>query len=270
MWKLELNKVFKNNNKLSLFGREMIALIVLSIFIASPALAFDFSGWDGLLKKNVEPKVISGVKLNAVNYKSIQKDPAYAKLIGDLKSYNLSGLKSKDEKLAFWINVYNIMAIKMVLDNYPVKSIKDAGSLFKSVWKKDVGVVAGKKQKLNDIEHEILRKMGDPRIHVAIVCASVSCPDLRAEAYTPAKLSDQLDDQLKLFLINQGKGLKVDSADNKLYLSSIFKWFEEDFESEGGVVPFLSNYADSRYMTTLKSGKLKTKYLHYDWGLNEL
>ncbi len=253
--------------------RRLVVNLILTIgcliFFTSPALAFDFLDWNGLLKKNVKPKVISGVKLNAVNYKSIKNDPAYEKLIGDLKSFNLSDLKTKNDKLAFWINVYNVMAVKMVLDNYPVKSIKDAGSLFKSVWKKEVGIVAGKIRTLNDIEHEILRKMGEPRIHVAIVCASVSCPDLRPEAYVGEKLDAQLDDQLTKFLTNSGKGLKIDSGDNKLYLSSIFKWFEEDFESKGGVVPYLTKYADSRYMSTLKSGKLKTKYLDYDWGLNE-
>ncbi len=254
------------------FGRLVLSLILaLSVLIlfTTPALAFDFSGWDQLLKKNVSPKEISGIQLNAVNYKSVKNDPAYAKLIEDLKDYNLGDLRTKNEKLAFWINVYNIMAVKMILDNYPIKSIKDAGSLFRSVWKKEVGVVAREVRTLNDIEHEILRKMGEPRIHVAIVCASVSCPDLRPEAYTAEKLDSQLDDQLTKFLANSGKGLKIDAGADKLYLSSIFKWFEEDFESKGGVVPYLTEYVDSRYMTALKSGKLKTKYLDYDWGLNE-
>jgi hypothetical protein len=269
MLKLRFGKNLKQNNRFTSLWSKSIVFVGLLVFIASPAIAFDFTDWDTLLKKNVQSKVISDVKLNAVNYKSIKSDPAYEKLIGDLKGYNLSELKSKKDKLVFWVNVYNMMAVKMVLDNYPVKSIKDAGSLFKSVWKKEVGVVAGKVTTLNDIEHEILRKMGEPRIHVAIVCASVSCPDLRPEAYTAEKFDTQLDDQLTKFLVNEGKGLKIDPAGNKIYLSSIFKWFEEDFESKGGVVPYLTKYVDSRYMTTLKSGKLKVKYLDYDWGLNE-
>lgn len=269
MWKLLFGKSLELDNRGHSLWSKSIVFTGLLIFINSPALAFDFTGWDALLKKNVAPKVISGVKLNAVNYKSINNDPAYKKLIKDLKSFNLSELNSKKEKLAFWINVYNVMAVKMVLDNYPVKSIKDAGSLFKSVWKKEVGVVAHKVTTLNDIEHEILRKLEEPRIHVAIVCASVSCPDLRPEAYSADKLEMQLDDQLIKFLSNQRKGLKIDSAGNKVYLSSIFKWFEEDFESKGGVVSYLTKYVDSRYMTTLISGKLKVKYLDYDWGLNE-
>ena len=144
----------------------MISVLVL-LFV-QPALAFDFTSWDGLLKKYVSPKTIHGVKLNAVNYKKLAKDQAYTKLIKDLKNVSLSTLKTREEKLAFWINVYNVMAAKMVLDHYPVESIKDAGSLFTAVWKKPVGTVAGKKRTLNEIEHEILRKMGEPRIHVPL------------------------------------------------------------------------------------------------------
>ena len=243
---------------------------VLSVLSASSAHAFDFSPWDGLLKTYVAPKTINGVKLNAVNYKKLGKDQAYNKLIKDLEKASLADLKTREEKLTFWINVYNIMAAKMVLDNYPVKSIKDAGSLFTAVWKKEVGVVAGKKRTLNEIEHEILRKMGEPRIHVAIVCASVSCPDLRGEAYTAEKLDAQLDDQLKLFLVNAEKGLKVDTKKGRVYVSSIFKWFKEDFEAKGGVRKYLAPYAPESGMAALKNAKLSVYYLDYDWDLNEL
>ena len=243
---------------------------VLTILSAPSAFAFDFSSWDGLLKKYVAPKTIHGVKLQAVDYKKLGKDQVYSTLIKDLEQASLSDLQTREEKLTFWINVYNIMAAKMVLDHYPVESIKDAGSLFTAVWKKEVGVVAGKTRTLNEIEHEILRKMGEPRIHVAIVCASVSCPDLRGEAYTADKLDDQLNDQLKLFLVNTGKGLRVDAKKGRVYLSSIFKWFKEDFESKGGVRNYLAPYVPESAMAALKNNKLSVYYLDYDWGLNEL
>ena len=249
-------------------GIPMISVLVL-LFV-QPALAFDFSSWDGLLKKYVSPKTINGVRLNAVNYKKLAKDQAYTKLIKDLKKVSLSTLKTREEKLAFWINVYNVMAAKMVLDHYPVKSIKDAGSLFTAVWKKPVGTVAGKKRTLNEIEHEILRKMGEPRIHVAIVCASVSCPDLRPEAYTAEMLNSQLDDQMKQFLANAKKGLKVDSKKRRIYLSSIFKWFEEDFDSKGGVRTFIAPYSPETVKGSVANTRLRVSYLDYDWGLNEL
>ena len=247
-----------------------LGLGFMTVFSTTWAFAFDFSSWDGLLKKYVGPKTINGVRLNAVDYKKLGKDQAYTKLIKDLEKASLSDLKTWEEKLTFWINVYNIMAAKMVLDHYPVQSIKDAGSIFTAVWKKEVGVVAGKSRTLNEIEHEILRKMSEPRIHVAIVCASVSCPDLRGEAYTADKLDEQLDDQMKVFLASAKKGLQVDSQKGRVYLSSIFKWFKEDFESKGGVRNYLAPYAPEVARSSLKNSKLDVYYLDYDWDLNEL
>ena len=243
---------------------------MMLVFFVQPVFAFDFSSWDDLLEKYVDSKTINGVMLNAVNYKKLANDSAYTKLIKDLENVSLSTLKTKEEKLAFWINAYNIMAVKMVVDNYPVKSIKDAGSLFTAVWKKPVGVVAGKERTLNEIEHEILRKMGEPRIHVAIVCASVSCPDLRKEAYTANKVDGQLDDQMTQFLANSGKGLKVDSNKGYVYFSSIFKWFAEDFEPKGGVRMFIAPYSPKPLQASVKNDQLSVYYLDYDWGLNEL
>ena len=252
-----------------IFFEKFWILMICAVLAPSSAWAFDFSGWDGLLKRHVGPTTIAGVRIAGVDYATIKKDPAYAKLIADLKSFSPATLKTDKEKIAFWINAYNVMAVKMVVDHYPVDSIKDAGSFFQSVWKKEVGVVGGKKVTLNDIEHEILRKMGDPRIHVAIVCASVSCPDLRNEAYTADRLDAQLDDQFKLFLENRGKGLRVDRGKGRVTLSKIFDWFEEDFEPKGGVLPFLSRYAPEKDRSFLKKGNLDVSYLDYNWDLNK-
>ncbi len=252
-----------------IFFEKIWVLMVCAVLAPSSAWAFDFKGWDGLLKKHVGPTTIDGVRLAGVNYLALKKDPAYSKLIADLKSFSPATLKTTKEKMTFWINTYNVMAVKMVLDHYPVDSIKDAGSVFTSVWKKEVGVVGGKKVTLNDIEHEILRKMGDPRIHVAIVCASVSCPDLRKEAYTVDRLDAQLDDQFKRFLENRSKGLQVDRGKKRVTLSKIFDWFEEDFESKGGVLPYLSRYAPEKDRAFLKKGNPKVSYLDYNWDLNK-
>ena len=157
----------------------------------------------------------------------------------------------------------------MVLDHYPVKSIKDAGGFFTSVWKKKVGIVGGKTRTLDEIEHRILRKMSEPRIHAAIVCASVSCPDLRREAYSAEYLEQQLDDQLRRFLANKNKGLSIDSRQKKVQLSSIFKWFKEDFDSKGGVVKFLIPYVPQDGQAVLRHGP-RISYLDYNWNLNKL
>ena len=191
-------------------------ILVLMFFYVSPATAYDFSGWDALLKKYVGTATIDGVALNTVAYKGLKGDPEFEKVIAGLKTASLDGLKTQEEKLSFWINVYNILAVKVVVDHYPVKSIKDVGSLFKSVWKRKAGVVAGQERTLNEVEHEILRKMGEPRIHVAIVCASVSCPDLRKEAFQADRLNEQLDDQVKLFLENTGKGMRIDEKKKRV------------------------------------------------------
>ena len=240
--------------------------LLLTLLWVSNALAFDFSGWDALLKKHVRPTTIDSVQLNGVDYKALQKDPSYTKLIAELKAWSPKALKSRHEKLTFWINTYNVMAVKVVLDHYPVKSIKDAGGVFSSVWKKRVGQIGGKDVTLNDIEHEILRPMGDPRIHVAIVCASVSCPDLRPEAYQVDKLDKQLDDQMRLFLANSTKGLQVSGKD--VSVSKIFSWFEDDFESKGGVSNFLYPYAPKSARAALKNANLD--FLVYNWNLNRL
>ncbi len=250
-------------------SQQVFMVALLAVLASQPVWAFDFSKWDGLLKKYVAEKTINGVKLNAVDYQKLVKDPAYTSLIHALKKASLADLKTSKERLAFWINVYNVMAVKMVLDHYPVKSIKDAGSFFQAVWKKEVGTVGGKKRTLNEIEHEILRKLGEPRIHVAIVCASVSCPDLRKEAYTAKDLDAQLDDQMRQFLANREKGLRTDSS-QRVYLSSIFKWFKEDFAPKGGVMKFITPFAPKSIQGTLKSGNPRISYLDYDWGLNEL
>jgi hypothetical protein len=256
-------------NKIRVINFFATILFVLN-FNVSFAMAFDFSGWDALVKKHVNTAtIIEGVVLNSVAYKNLKGDPGYKKLIEALKTASLDDLKTKEEKLSFWINTYNILAVKVVLDNYPVKSIKDVGSLFKQVWKRPAGVVAGKERTLNEVEHEILRKMGEPRIHVAIVCASVSCPDLRKEAFTPDKLGEQLDDQVKMFLENTGKGMKIDAKKKRVYVSSIFKWFEEDFEPQGGVTAFISRYVSPSRQASFNQYGGKLKYLDYNWDLNE-
>ena len=156
----------------------------------------------------------------------------------------------------------------MVTDHFPIESIKDLGSFFSPVWDKPAGNVAGKERTLNEIEHEILRKMDEPRIHVAIVCASVSCPDLRLEAFKVNSLNEQLDEQMKVFLKSSEKGMKIDNERNRVYLSSIFKWFEDDFKSRGGVLKFIANYVSPDVEKKLTRSGIKIYYLEYNWAIN--
>ncbi|MFQ5672075.1 MAG: DUF547 domain-containing protein [Nitrospinales bacterium] len=266
--------------------------------LPASAATFDFSAWDAMLKKYVAPKTISGIPLNAVAYREIKDDPEFRKLIAQLAKFPPERLETREEELSFWINVYNIMAVKMVVDHYPVRSIRVVGSLLEEVegllekmgklapkakqlllqlegfapkvWNMPVGFVGGREQTLNAIEHEILRKMGEPRIHVAIVCASVSCPDILRDAYTPESLDSQLTGQMKHFLQNPGKGMRIDRENGRLYLSSLFKWFGDDFKSHGGVLSFIANYVSPEQQKLLQSRKWEIVYMDYDWSLNEL
>jgi hypothetical protein len=257
--------IYKNFTQLL----QCVVLGVLLVFgVCSNSEAFDFSDWDALVKKHVSPKTVDGILINAVDYINLKKDPLFSGLAFRLGSYSLESLESEKSKLNFWINVYNILAVKMITDHYPIESIKDAGSLFKSVWKQQAGKVGGKERTLNDIEHGILRKMNEPRIHVAIVCASVSCPDLRLEAYTVEKLNEQLDDQMEKFLQSRQKGMKLDWKNNRVYLSPIFNWFKEDFESKGGVLKHISQYVPAEEKKALSNSKMKISYMGYNWKIN--
>lgn len=219
------------------------------------------TGWSDILQRNVSPGQIEDVKVNTVDYAAIKEDPAFASLVELLKSSDPASLAAKNEKLAFWINGYNIAAVKMVIDHYPVKSIRQIGGLLSPVWKKKAIEVGGRDYSLNDIEHEILRTMGEPRIHFAIVCASVSCPDLRPEAFSADSLEAQLEDQTRRFLANPQKGARIDKDKKSVYLSSIFKWFKEDFGD-------LSDFVDDRLGTDLSGYDIK--FLDYNWNLNGL
>ncbi|MCP5324700.1 MAG: DUF547 domain-containing protein [Oceanospirillaceae bacterium] len=232
--------------------------LLLSLFLCQTAAAFDWRAYDQLLREHVHSGHRFGVSANLVDYAAIGKDPAFAAIAEQLANYNPAPL-NKIEKLAFYINAYNYFAIKLVVDQQPQNSIKDIGNFFSPVWKKPAGKINGESVSLDFIEHQVLRKMGEPGIHFAIVCASLSCPDLRAEAYIPEDLMQQLNDQIQLFL-NNPKGLKIEN--NTLYISNIFDWFSADFKPYGGVLPFLRLYKPEL------SGFDSFSSLDYDWRLN--
>lgn len=235
----------------------MLGVIGISSYAAEP----DWSNYDLLLKHHVAPINKAGISISGVDYLGLKTDPLYLQTVTEIQKFDVNTLNTPAEKLAFYINAYNIFAIKMVVDHWPLESIKDAGSLFGSVWKKDIGRINNRDVSLDQIEHDILRKLREPRIHMAIVCASISCPDLRNEAYTAEKLDKQLDEQAQLFLMNAAKGLKA--SGNKLTVSKIFDWFEDDFDVYGGVLGFMK-----KYRKDLSGNITIDSYLPYNWQLN--
>jgi hypothetical protein len=215
--------------------------------------------------------VVSGIRLNLVDYRAVRADPAFKAALAALAETRGASLGTHAERLAFWINAYNLLAIKAVRDQYPTASIKDGGSLLSPIWKKKVGVVGGSGYSLDEIEHGILRKaFKEPRVHFAIVCASLSCPDLRPEPFTAARLDDQLDEQTAAFLSNPTKGLQPGPDGKSARVSAIFKWFSGDFEGAGGPAAFIRARSSPDVAGRIRSlTDAGLSYLGYDWSLND-
>ena len=216
-----------------------------------------------ILEDYTQPSEIEGMPLTSVDYQSLKGDERWPLVVEKLAEISASELPTPDHQMAFYINAYNILAIDKVLSNWPLRSLRSVGSMINPVWLHDAGRVAGEPVTLNYLEHEVLREMGDPRVHMAINCASISCPDLRQEPYTAKNLDDQLNDQVERFLSQEGKGLVVDSEDRTVHLSAVFDWFEEDFEAVGGVDAFVQSYRPD-----LKGDWSYEADLGYNWGIN--
>ena len=183
---------------------------------------------------------------------------------------------SEAEQIAFWINAYNAFTLQSIIDQEPLpNSIKEIPGVWRQRFK-----IAGELKTLDDIEHDTLRKhFNEPRIHVALVCAARSCPTLRNEPYRGDKLDAQLDDQARQFIASEG--FRLDRENERVYLSSIFKWFGEDWkpsygvrkfagnDSEQAVLNFISNYLNADVQEYLARGDYKISYLDYDWSLNQ-
>jgi hypothetical protein len=206
-----------------------------------------------------------------VDYRGLARSEDWPRVLANLASARPDALPSRAARLAFWINAYNILAIQVVLDHYPIDGIRDARSLLRPVWKRDAGVVGGRKVSLGWIEHEVLRPLGEPRIHAAIVCASVSCPALRREPFRAPQLDDQLDDAMRRLLADPDKGLRIDREREILWLSRIFDWFSDDFEDAGGIVAVARRYAsDADRAWLARHPDARVRFLDYDWRLNDL
>ncbi|MBF0347028.1 MAG: DUF547 domain-containing protein [Magnetococcales bacterium] len=247
----------------SWFRQIVMALLGGVMMGVAPADATepDWSLYKAVLQRHVSPQTRKATVLNWVNYTALKKDPDLATTVRMLAEFPVATLSGPKEKLSFHINAYNILALNMVAEHWPLESIKDVGSIISPVWKKDAGSIGGTKVTLDQVEHEILRPMGDPRMHMAIVCASISCPDLRREPYVAAQLDQQLDDQARGFLANSAKGLRLEGGTVKV--SRIFSWFADDFAKQGGVSGFLQHYRQNLPQTMNIEADLP-----YDWSVN--
>ena len=248
--------------------------------------AFDLRqpAWDALLKQQVV--VAPGGVASTVRYAALRADPkalrAYLAKVSAVTPQEYAGWPRND-RLAFLINAYNAFTIDLVLTRYPeLKSIKDLGSVFQSPWKRTFFTLLGEQRSLDDLEHGLIRAPGvfdDPRIHAAVVCASVGCPMLREEAYVGDRLGAQLDDALRRFLSDASRN-RFDTQNGTLSVSvsKIFDWYHADFEHGHQGIDSLQSlflrYADvlataPAARAELRAGRFKLRYLDYDWSLND-
>lgn len=265
----------------SMIRRILFTLLLNSaVFsLAVHAAGFDHATWDALLKKHVV--VLRGGQVTQVDYAGFKTDR------GALKQYlsAISGVArpdfdkwSKPEQLAFLLNTYNAWTVELILTAYPdVASIKDLGSLLHSPWKKRFIQLLGDTRSLDDIEHGLIRGSGrynDPRIHFAANCASIGCPALRPEAYVAEHLDVQLEDATQKFLSDRSRNRLEGDA---LKVSSIFKWYQDDFEKgwrgANSLGRFLALYRESLGLNAdtvrrLSAGVVAIDFLDYDWRLN--
>ena len=230
--------------------------------------------WDGLLKKHVSPE-------GDVNYKGFIEDKAILDSYLTLLSDNAPNKKTwtKDQQLAYWINAYNAFTVKLIVEYYPVTSIKDIKKgvpFVNTVWDMKFFTIGGAEMDLNEIEHDIIRtQFKEPRIHFAVNCASYSCPHLRNEAFTAERLEEQLADQTRYFFADKRKN-DLSTAES-IQLSSILKWYSTDFTNAGwwsrlfggdkrddNLIKFIQPYTDVPI-----TKKTKIEFLAYDWSLNE-
>lgn len=223
-----------------------------------------------ILKKNMR----KNGKQNLVNYRGVKKEKnLLVKYLGSLtavskKEYNAF---SKNEKLAFLINAYNAFTVKLIVDNFPLESIKKLGSLFTSPWKKKFFILLEEERSLDGIEHDMIRKnFNEPRIHFAVNCASIGCPNLYPEAFYPTSLNSQLEKATFSFITDRKKN-RWNLKKQTLNLSKIFKWYKGDFKKKFGSVPnFLATYftQDISEQQLIKNKSTRIDYMDYDWNLN--
>ena len=213
---------------------------------------FDHSKWGQLLQKHVTAK-------GNVNYEGFVKDKATLEAyLNSLSKTKPNDTWSRNDAMAYWINAYNAFTVKLILNNYPVKSIMNING--GKAWDLKFIEIKGEKYSLNNIEHDILRKKyTDPRIHFAVNCASVSCPKLLNTAFFAESLESQLEKAAKEFINNDSKN---SISSNKAQVSKLFDWYKDDFTTNGLLVDYLNKYSTTKLTTT------KVGFKEYNWNIN--
>ncbi len=245
--------------------RAIFVLVVVAILGGGEqarAADFDHRLFDEVLKAHVRSAL--------VDYPALKTDERLPRYLAQLAAADPTTLTTRNEQLAFWINAYNAYTLKLVADHYPVAGIREIklpGAA--TPWAAPIAIVGGKPLTLDYIEHEILRKqLHEPRIHFAIVCAALSCPQLRGEAYVADRLDEQLENQGRWFFSWRNQ---FDVGSKSAGISMILKWFAEDFGgNKEAILRFVAPYTIESVRRSIESAPTlwKVTYLKYDWSLN--
>ncbi|MFQ5704508.1 MAG: DUF547 domain-containing protein [Gemmatimonadales bacterium] len=259
-------------------GLSLVGMLVLAAPHLGAQEVPDHAAFEAVLQQHVHGKLF--------DYGAVAKDSAgLTDYLLQLANTDPGVLEAagRQQQLAFWINAYNACTVKLVVDHYPIRKGGLAASLVNSVkgvpansirqipntWSDKFCNVAGTARSLDEIEHEILRPMGDPRIHFAVNCASRSCPVLSSHAYTAKRLDDQLDDAVRRFVADSMQ-YRLNRKKSALEVNRILDWYKDDFGGTEGVIRFLLYYipdADVQFIRT--HPKIEVRYNRYDWTLND-
>jgi Protein of unknown function, DUF547 len=255
-----------------LFKAFTLSIGLGAVLVAGPASPLAASAFDH--SHSIYGRVLAAYVLEGlVDYTGLKKNPddlnAYLDRLASVSREEF-GEWSETQQIAFLTNLYNAATLKLIIDHYPVKSIRKIGVPCKGPWKQEVVRLFGERVTLDHVEHDLLRKdYKEPRIHFALVCAARSCPALRREPYIPERLDAQLADQGRLFLNDPSKN-RVDLESRTVYLSKIFEWFRGDFEEHSrSVLAFVLPYLPNSVSKQVRSETFMIEYLDYDWTLND-
>lgn len=244
--------------------------------VASLVIGFGWASLAGfaagmeLAHARLEAVLKSRVSEGRVDYAGLKSHPTeldrYLESLAQTDRAEFNAWPEAD-RLAFLINAYNAYTLRLIRDHYPLRSIRDIGNLLKGPWDQPVVRIYGETLSLDALEHQVIRRdYREPRIHFALVCAAKGCPPLRAEAYVGARLETQLNDQTRAFLADSSKN-RVEVATKTVFLSPIFKWYQEDFDRHAGsVLAALKPHWPELPATT---DGFRIRYTEYDWTLND-
>jgi len=254
----------------------VLSLFTVNTYAASPDAGFELH-YAALLKQYWRPPIsVNGVETAVFDYPAMhrehQRDGHFRGALQALEQVDVSRFMDEKSKMAFWINVYNFAAMKLVLDQYPVDSIRSMKiSLFKYPWSVDAISINSEEYSLKQIEKDILLpKYKDPRIVFAVSCAAVSCPDRIAEPFASDRLDRQLDQMIRTFYRNPGKGMRLDKKKKIVYLSWILKQDRGLFNGyERGALGFVMNYLDDPVREWIEQNNVTVEYISHDWTLND-